>query len=134
VLSAFFMKRIDFLWALVIFSTFSCSVVETGSDLILLGSWDATWQIEDSTSNETLTGDFVFRNDGSLTVTAYGSSGNLLASDTLSNTSNYRIEAGKILFVGTENEILSYEILYQNSQLIELELLEDIRITLKRDL
>lgn len=98
----------------------------------LFGSWDGTWQMDNSVSGVSHSGSFVFSKGGTVRVTPNVYSENLLASDTLSDTSTYRVENNKILLFGKENVILKYLILFLSFELIELMFLDDIRRTLKR--
>ena len=104
----------------------------------LQGEWKAEWVTPPEsypgiTDVEfTMTGKFVFTAD-SLTVQANGFDGCIFYSDTLSHTQSWFVRNDS-LFLLTDPETvgMTYQIKARTEEVIELQLLEDIFVTLRK--
>jgi hypothetical protein len=105
----------------------------------IVGEWSARWRTHSNAfpsfedENLTMEGKIVFNNDGNANIVAYGFQGCIFTSDTLLNKLNWRLQNDTISLINEKDFFnLSYKIKEINDSLIELELMQDIHLTLTR--
>ena len=127
------MKKIISL-SLMILLLFSCS-----DELKLEGTWDAIWETSpesfekiDGIENFTMNGKFIFHGD-SITIIAHGYKGCVFGVDTIKHSQKWNVQNDTLYLVNETNlKGISYLIRSKNENRIELQLLEDIFIHLKK--
>lgn len=106
---------------------------------LLDGQWTAQWDTDPASFPEvadasiyTMNGHFEFNGD-QVTVTAYGFPGCIFSTDTLSHTLSWKL-SGDTLSLVNEGDIygMTYQVLSQKDNLVRLQLMEDITVTLTR--
>ena len=125
-----------FLVVLMIVVLMGCTSLENEA-------WEGTWQAKwttDSAGYGELANDMEFEMDGTfnfqdrnVTISAYGYSGCVFGTDTLEHTILWKINGDTLQLQNTEDEpSIQYKILNQTDKKINLQLVEDIFITLSR--
>ncbi|MFY0688123.1 MAG: hypothetical protein JXQ90_13210 [Cyclobacteriaceae bacterium] len=103
------------------------------------GNWNAKWTtlpesfqgIPDIESFE-MNGNFIFNGD-SITITAMGFPGCVFGIDTISHTQGWRISGDTLYLINREGQPgISYVIKEQQSNLIKLQLMDDIFVDLTK--
>ena len=113
---------------------FSCS-----DELKLEGTWDAIWETSpesfekiDGIENFTMNGKFIFHGD-SITIIANGYKGCVFGVDTIKHSQKWNLQNDTLYLVNETNlKGISYLIKSKNENRIELQLMEDIFIHLKK--
>ena len=115
-----------------------CSAPKSEEDL-LIGKWRAFWEtsgdglINLSKDDLTMHGFMTFDTEGKVTIDAFGHEGCIFSSDTLTHQLNWKLEEGVLRFIDQEDDHgLPYKIQNMQKEEIQLKLLEDIYLTLKR--
>ena len=120
--------------SLMILLLFSCN-----DELKLEGTWDAIWETSpesfgkiDGIENFTMNGKFIFHDD-SITIIARGYKGCVFGVDTIKHSQKWNIQNDTLYLVNETNlKGISYLIISKNKNRIELQLMEDIFIHLKK--
>lgn len=104
---------------------------------LLLGRWDAQWVIKNTDlikhSTDKMDGYMTFQDDGNVSVQASGFPGCIFSSDTIKNELMWKISNDSLHFFNQNDHFkLSYLIKTASDNHIELKLLDDIFVTLKR--
>ena len=103
------------------------------------GHWTAQWDTDPASFPEvadasiyTMNGHFLFKGD-QVTVTAFGFPGCIFSTDTLSHTLKWK-HSGDTLSLVNEGDIygMTYRILDQQNNVMKLQLMDDITVTLSR--
>ena len=118
----------------MIFSLFSCS-----DELKLEGTWDAIWETSPESfgkingiENFTMNGKFIFHDD-SITIIAHGYKGCVFGVDTIKHSQKWKVQNDTLYLLNKTNlRGISYFIRSKNEDFIELQLMEDIFIHLKK--
>ena len=118
----------------VILSLLSCS-----DDHKLEGTWDAIWETSpesfgkiEGIENFTMNGKFIFNGD-SITIIAHGYKGCVFGVDTIKHSQKWNLQNDTLYLVNETNlKGISYLIRSKNKNRIELQLMEDIFIHLKK--
>ena len=118
----------------MIFSLFSCS-----DELKLEGAWDAIWETSPESfgkingiENFTMNGKFIFHGD-SITIIAHGYKGCIFGVDTIKHSQKWKVQNDTLYLLNKTNlRGISYFIRSKNEDFIELQLMEDIFIHLKK--
>ena len=127
------MKKIISL-TFVILSLLSCS-----DDHKLEGTWDAIWETSpesfgkiEGIENFTMNGKFIFNGD-SITIIAHGYKGCVFGVDTIKHSQKWKVQNDTLYLLNKTNlRGISYFIRSKNEDFIELQLMEDIFIHLKK--
>ena len=127
------MKKIISL-TFVILSLLSCS-----DDHKLEGTWDAIWETSpesfgkiEGIENFTMNGKFIFHGD-SITIIANGYKGCVFGVDTIKHSQKWNLQNDTLYLVNETNlKGISYLIRSKDENYIELQLMEDIFIHLKK--
>jgi|TARA_B110000046_G_scaffold59685_1_gene67050 hypothetical protein len=127
------MKKIILL-SLIIFSLFSCS-----NEVKMQGTWDAVWETSPESFGKitgiesfTMNGEFVFYGD-SITIIAHGYKGCIFGVDTIQHSQTWNVQNDTLYLVNETNlKGISYFIKSKDENSIELQLMEDIFIHLKK--
>ncbi len=127
------MKKIISL-TFVILSLLSCS-----DDHKLEGTWDAIWETSpesfgkiEGIENFTMNGKFIFNGD-SITIIAHGYKGCVFGVDTIKHSQKWNLQNDTLYLVNETNlKGISYLIRSKDENYIELQLMEDIFIHLKK--
>ena len=120
--------------SLMIFSLFSCS-----DELKLEGTWDAIWETSPESfgkingiENFTMNGKFIFHGD-SITIIAHGYKGCIFGVDTIKHSQKWKVQNDTLYLLNKTNlRGISYFVRSKNEDFIELQLMEDIFIHLKK--
>lgn len=103
---------------------------------LLTGKWDVNWTIKGSdlsTTNNNMKGRMVFHKNGIVNIEANGYPGCIFSSDTIKNELMWKVNNDSLyLYNQTDQFKLSYFIQKASDKTIELKLLDDIFLTLKR--
>ncbi len=123
---------------------FSCSEDSQEKDAtnvssLMVGSWNAQWKTLPESFPEvkdmdfTMNGEFNFIKENTVAIKAYGYPGCIFSSDTLSHSLNWKIlnDTLKLLNQG-EKQGITYKIKSFEDSKIELQLMEDIFVTLTK--
>ena len=121
-------------FSLIIFSLFSCS-----DEVKLQGTWDAVWETSPESFGKitgiesfTMNGEFVFYGD-SITIIAHGYKGCIFGVDTIQHSQTWNVQNDTLYLVNETNlKGISYFIKSKDENSIELQLMEDIFIHLKK--
>lgn len=121
-------------FSLIIFSLFSCS-----DEVKLQGTWDAVWETSPESFGKitgiesfTMNGKFIFQGD-SITIVAYGYKGCVFGVDTIQHSQTWNMQNDTLYLVNESNlQGISYFIKSKDENSIELQLMEDIFIHLKK--
>lgn len=121
----------------ILIVAFSCSSSEDPADLD--GTWEAQWKADPLSFQDmsprtkyTMNGEFVFDGEN-LTVKAEGYPGCLFGEDTISHTQQWKISRDTLHLISEPGITgISYRILSQSRDTMELQLLDDISITLRK--
>ena len=124
-----FCVLLAFLW--------SCGNNENDKTLVL-GSWKADWKTEPESFPDiedvdlTMDGQVVFTTD-SVSITAYGYPGCIFSSDTLTHSLTWKMSNDSLHLINDEEIYgISYKILTMSSAKVELQLMDDIYLTLSK--
>ncbi|MDA1119685.1 MAG: hypothetical protein O2887_04185 [Bacteroidetes bacterium] len=136
--------RINWNLTLFIFCivAFSCADTKTGSDEKLqefLGSWSAEWATDPASfpdvqniSSFTMNGKLIFYPD-SVEINAYGFEGCIFSNDTLRHALQWKISNDTLSLINASDPYgMSYTIKEISSDMIKLQLMDDISLTLKK--
>ena len=105
------------------------------------GDWNARWEtqpesypeIDSGTMKFYMNGNFIFTSD-SLTVNANGFEGCIFNSDTLSHTQSWYVSNDTLFLMNNLNQTgITYKIKKQEENKVELQLMEDIFVTLSKE-
>lgn len=117
-------------------SSFQTVPVKSAS---LKGTWNAEWEMMTSPSapgkpeSHRMNGFMQFKDNGSVSITIYGYQGCIFSSDTIHNELNYKIEDDSLTIYNGEDQFqLSYLIESFSTDEIQLQLMEDIGVTLRK--
>ena len=121
-------------FSLIIFSLFSCS-----DEVKLQGTWDAVWETSSESFGKitgiesfTMNGKFIFQGD-SITIVAHGYKGCVFGVDTIQHSQTWKMQNDTLYLVNESNlQGISYFIKSKDENSIELQLMEDIFIHLKK--
>lgn len=116
-----------------------CTSKENTTSLIE-GSWNAEWLLMDNTLADIfppesliMNGEILFNPPNSVKIKAFGYDGCVFASDTAENVLKYEFTDSLLNMVNDKNEVVfSYLIKEKSPDLISLEMMEDIKLTLRR--
>lgn len=115
--------------------------VKNSKEKEIIGEWEAFWQ---TTADENIPqqdeaylkmdGRINFMEDGKVEIVAFGYEGCIFSDDTLTSTLNWKLDEKVLRFIdnGDENG-LPYTINKFSNQELQLTLLEDINLTLRRN-
>jgi len=111
----------------------------TNVSSLMVGSWNAQWKTLPESFPEvkdmdfTMNGKFDFNKENTVAIKAYGYPGCIFSSDTLSHSLNWKIsnDTLKLLNQG-EKQGITYKIKSFEDSKIELQLMEDIFVTLTK--
>jgi hypothetical protein len=126
----------------VIFAVCGCSTPqEKSQEELIIGHWKALWETDPGaypelaeTKTFTMDGRLIFKEDGSLTISAYGYPECIFSTDTLTHELNWKIENDTINFIsGADPYGIPYSIERIEENEIELKLMEDIFLKLRRE-
>lgn len=120
----------------------ACSAPTSEEDSDRPSEWRGTWMAEWETPPESypgiedmefyMRGRFVFSDD-SLTKVVYGYPGCIFAVDTLSHTQSWYVSNDTLFLMNdTENQGMTYKITSKTEERIQLQLMEDIFVTLTK--
>ena len=118
----------------MLFSLFSCK-----DEIKLQGTWNAVWETSPESFGKiadiesfTMNGKFIFLGD-SITIIAHGYKGCVFGVDTIEHSQKWNIQNDTLYLVNETNlKGISYFIKSKNENSIELQLMEDIFIHLKK--
>lgn len=118
----------------MLFSLFSCK-----DEVELQGTWNAVWETSPESFGKiadiesfTMNGKFIFLGD-SITIIAHGYKGCVFGVDTIEHSQKWNIQNDTLYLVNETNlKGISYFIKSKNENSIELQLMEDIFIHLKK--
>ena len=118
----------------ILFSLFSCK-----DEVKLQGTWNAVWETSPESFGKiadiesfTMNGKFIFLGD-SITIIAHGYKGCVFGVDTIEHSQKWNIQNDTLYLVNETNlKGISYFIKSKNENSIELQLMEDIFIHLKK--
>tara|TARA_X000001036_G_scaffold126843_1_gene120047 strand:+ start:1848 stop:2204 length:357 start_codon:yes stop_codon:yes gene_type:complete len=118
----------------MLFSLFSCK-----DEVKLQGTWNAVWETSPESFGKiadiesfTMNGKFIFLGD-SITIIAHGYKGCVFGVDTIEHSQKWNIQNDTLYLVNETNlKGISYFIKSKNENSIELQLMEDIFIHLKK--
>jgi hypothetical protein len=136
-----FIKKSKFLFLyFLILILVSCDTHKKPSQR-LLGEWSATWSMQPEAFPDVHDQTFVmngkvdFLEEGSVKILAFGYPGCIFSSDTLLNQLQWRLQNDTINLINDADQFnLSYRIMEMSETLVQLELMEDIHLTLTRNL
>jgi len=132
----------NFIFVILTMMVFSCSDTKTGSDEKLsgfLGTWSAEWATDPASfpdvqniTSFTMNGKFVFYPD-SVEINAYGFEGCIFNEDTLKHALQWKVIHDTLSLLNPSDPYgMSYTIKEINEDIIELQLMDDIFLTLKK--
>jgi len=118
---------------------FQCTSKENSNSSIE-GKWNAEWLLMDNSLADIyppesliMNGEIYFESTQSAKIKAFGYDGCVFASDTAENQLKYEFTDSLLNMINDENEIVfSYLIIKRLPDLISLEMMDDIKLTLKR--
>ena len=121
-------------FSLIIFSLFSCS-----DEVKQQVTWDAVWETSPESFGKitgiesfTMNGKFIFQGD-SITIVAHGYKGCVFGVDTIQHSQTWNMQNDTLYLVNESNlQGISYFIKSKDENSIELQLMEDIFIHLKK--
>jgi hypothetical protein len=124
----------------MLISLFGCNSNQKKEDQIL-GEWKAHWETKADESfselkaeNLQMEGLINFSPDGKVEIAAFGYKGCIFSDDTLRNVLNWKIDDSVIRFIDNgDDHGLPYTINKFTSDEMQLTLLEDINLTLRRN-
>lgn len=131
----------NFLVFAIILFFVACSGSNEGAEEVdFQGQWSARWQADSTSFGEMppgtsyeMRGFFVFHED-SLEVTTYGYEGCIFGQDTLSHKQRWLVQGDSLNLLSDYDETgMSYSIKRATTSRIELQLLDDIAVTLTRE-
>ena len=122
--------------SLIIFSLLSCS-----PEVKLQGAWDAVWETSPESFGNvagiesfTMNGKFIFHGD-SITIIAHGYKGCVFGVDTIQHSQIWKSQNDSLYLINKTNlKGISYFIKSKDETSIELQLMEDIFIHLKKSI
>ena len=116
-----------------------CESGKTNRENMILGHWTAMWEttMEDleniDRDNLKMHGNILFRDDGQVVIEAYGHDGCVFSSDTLKNQLQWKLDGETLRFIDKGDDMgLPYQIKNFHADQVELVLMNDIFLTLKR--
>lgn len=136
----YFLKLTLPLVSLLVLMIYGCEV-KNSKEKEIIGEWHAYWETkaDESISTENganlkMDGRINFMQNGMVEIVAYGYEGCIFSDDTLTNTLNWKIDDEVLRFIdnGDDNG-LPYAINKFSNQELQLTLLEDINLTLRRN-
>jgi len=118
---------------------FQCTSKENANSSIE-GSWNAEWLLMDNSladiyppENLIMNGEILFNPSNSANIKAFGYEGCVFASDTAENELKYEFTDSLLNMINDNNEVVfSYLIKERLTNQISLEMMEDIKLTLRR--
>lgn len=117
----------------------SCESSKKTETESIVGEWSAEWSTNPEAFQEldgknlSMNGKLVFNQDGYVEISAFGFPGCVFSSDTILNKLDWHVENDTINLINkTDLFSLSYKINKLNDSLIELEMMQDIYLTLRR--
>ena len=133
-------KRFTILLSLIILGCGTSKEKSKDDQNPLIGRWEAEWRtgpeaFPDVTGIEkfTMDGNFTFNPDGSVQIAAFGFPGCIFSSDTLEHELNWQINNDTLNLRSQDDPYgIPYTIVEVSDQKVELRLMEDIFLTLKR--
>lgn len=131
------MTRIVVILVITLFF-YSCSSSHFEGESNFIGNWEANWKTlpESFPGMEdvefTMSGKVDFT-ENQVSITAYGYEGCIFSEDTLTHTLNWRLSSDTLHLINDDDVYgMSYKVLSSSSEMIELRLMEDIFLTLKK--
>jgi hypothetical protein len=121
---------------------FSCERRNENKENLLVGSWEAVWETDSAGFPEQVNrndcrmrGKVAFSSDGLAEIRAYGFEGCVFMTDTMTNSLQWKVN-GDTLHLLSEGDSygLPYRINYVTNDQMQLQLLEDIKLTLQKEL
>lgn len=138
------MKHYNFysmsLVTMLLFSMNACDS-KTNTKVQLIGEWSARWETNSNknlgeihNNNLFMDGIMKFMENGMVEISAYGYEGCIFSDDTIKNVLKWKMDDSVLKFIDSEAESgLSYDIKKFADSELQLTLLEDISLTLRRD-
>lgn len=130
------MKNLSFLFIAIVFYSCTSSTEQASS---WSGSWKAEWATDPASFGEiegitdyTMNGEFIFENK-SLNIKAYGHEGCVFSTDTLDHNLMWNVKGDSLILINDDDTPgMIYTIKSSSSERIELQLLDDIMLTLTK--
>jgi hypothetical protein len=127
-------------WVGILVILMACQTTDSERPTAWQGHWEASWQTSaesfaqtDQITDFTMNGFFTFEGD-SLTVTAQGYPGCIFGPDTISHTQGWIVRNDSLLLINEDEQFgISYQVKAMSSNKIELQLLDDIFVTLSKE-
>jgi hypothetical protein len=135
----FKLKLLPFI-SILFFMMNGCEV-KNSKEMDIVGEWSAYWETKADESiphkngdNLKMDGRIKFMENGKVEIVAFGYEGCIFSDDTLTNTLNWKLDEKVLRFIdnGDENG-LPYTIQKYTDHELQLTLLEDINLTLRRN-
>lgn len=126
---------------IILLTTWACTEKgSTETSIDVSGTWLAQWVTDpasypdvDPSTNFTMNGKFIFEEEGSLSIVAYGYPNCIFSSDTLSHSLNWQLKNDTLSLIN-DNDVhgMTYQVLELSEKKIKLQLMEDIFLHLTR--
>lgn len=128
-----------FFYLLCLFVLSSCS--KKSPQEMILGAWQAQWETNAKgvtsnikPENLRMNGKVIFKDDGWVDISAFGYKGCIFSEDTITNSLRWELGDHELKLIDKgDDQGLAYQVVHFEEHELQLTLLEDIKLTLRRN-